>query len=96
MSNNSATNGSNNYYLFENNSSQESQCSKKSVVTASRNKSGREKKTKNFNCEKGARVKVRRKILWYALTHHQQKVGIGDYGNSRKMYRTNMSVNGKS
>ena len=60
MSNNIETNGSNSDDLFENNSSQESKHRKKSVVAVSRNKSGREKKVEKFDCEKGARVKVRR------------------------------------
>ena len=52
MNNNGATNDSNIYDLLENNSSQELKHSIKSVVAASRNTSGSEKKVKKPYCKK--------------------------------------------
>ena len=53
------------------------------------------KKEKKFNCKKGARAKVRREDLLYVLAHDSQKVGIEEYRNSRKLYGTRISGNGK-
>ena len=97
MNNNSATNDrKSDDDLFQNNLSQESKHSRKSVVTAHRNTSGREKKVKKFNFKKGARAKFRREFLHHILTHHKWKVGMEDYGNSRKFHGTVTSGNGKS
>ena len=41
-------------------------------------------------------VKTRRDNLHHVLTHHQQKVGMEDYGDSRNSYGTIISGNGKS
>ena len=54
---NNTTNDRNFDGFIENSSSQESQHSRKSVVTASLNASGREKKLKKFNCKKMSKGK---------------------------------------
>ena len=81
MNNHVTTNDSNSDDLIENNSSQELKHIVKSVVAASRNTSGSEKKVKKLYCKK-----------YRTLTHHQQKLGMEDYGNSRKFHGTIMSV----
>ena len=95
MNKNSATDDSNSDDLLENNSSQESQSGRKLVVTSSRRKIRREEKVKKFNCKKEASAKV----LWgnshHTLAHHQKKVRMEDCGNSRKIYDTITSENGK-
>ena len=58
INNNSAKNDGNSDNFFMNNSLQESQCSRKSVVTASQNTSGSEKKVKKFKFKKGVRVNM--------------------------------------
>ena len=93
--NNSEANDSNRYDLSENISSQESQCSRKLVVSASRNSSCRDTKVKKFNFKKGERVKVRRYNLHHMLTHNRQKLGIEECGNSRNFYGAITSDNGK-
>ena len=75
--------------------SQEFQCSKKSVVDASRKISRKEKKVKNFNFKKGERVKVRRDNSCSTLTLHHQKVGMEEHENSRNFYGAIISGNVK-
>ena len=97
MNNNVAINDrSSDYAFLENNSSQEQQCSRKSLGPESRSTSGRKKKAKKFNREKGVRLKVLGENLHHMLTHNDQKVEIEYHGDSRNSHETMTSGNGKS
>jgi hypothetical protein len=71
---------------------------KRVVATTSRSSAQKERKKKKVSaqCRKGARVKVKRSLLYHVLLHEDQREKLKGYGNSRNFYGEILSGSGKT
>jgi hypothetical protein len=69
---------------------------KRGVATAARTTSSSKKKKASAQCRKGARVKIKRSLLFHVLEHDDQKEKLEGHSNSRNFFGTFLSGSGKT